>query len=213
MTSIFFVVIINISLCIYIQRKADGFIMTHEGNKIIAVDFDGTLCEDAWPNIGPTKDDVINKLLAEQQNGAKVILWTCREGQMLTDAIKWSYDKGIVFDSINESLPEEIGRWGNRPRKVGADEYWDDKAVNINYQPEISTYQDNPTAGCIYRHFKGNLYKIDGVYKHTETADTLVAYSDLAGEKHWVRPLPMFFDMVDHNGCKVPRFAKMEDKT
>jgi hypothetical protein len=99
--------------------------------KTIAVDFDGTLCNDNYPGIGPPKQHIIDKLLYEQLNGAKIILWTCREGQLLVDAVKWCYDQGIVFDSINESLPEEIGRWGNMPRKVGATEYWDDRAINV----------------------------------------------------------------------------------
>ena len=100
--------------------------------KIIAVDFDGTLCKSDYPNIGKPIQSVIDKLLYEQLNGAKIILWTCREGELLTQAVKWCYEQGIVFDSINESLPEEIGKWGTRPRKIGADIYIDDKAVNIN---------------------------------------------------------------------------------
>lgn len=86
-------------------------------NKIIAIDFDGTLCENKYPDI-------------EKLKGAKVILWTCREGELLTQAVEWCYEHGIVSDSINESLPEEIGKWGTRPRKIGATEYWDDKAIN-----------------------------------------------------------------------------------
>lgn len=46
--------------------------------KIIAVDFDGCLCENAWPDIGDDNPQVVRALLEEQKQGAKLILWTCR---------------------------------------------------------------------------------------------------------------------------------------
>lgn len=100
-------------------------------SKIIAVDFDGTLCENKYPKIGKPRYDIMLKLMKEQGKGSKIILWTCREGQLLVEAVKWCYEFGIVFDSINESLPEQIGQYGTMPRKIGADEYWDDKAVKV----------------------------------------------------------------------------------
>lgn len=98
--------------------------------KIIAVDFDGTLCKSNYPDLGEPIQFVIDKLIFEQLNGAKIILWTCREGEHLVSAVKWCYEQGIIFDSINESLPSEIGKWGTMPRKIAATEYWDDRAVN-----------------------------------------------------------------------------------
>ena len=46
--------------------------------KIIAVDFDGCLCENKWPNIGKAHEQVIHELIRQQADGAKVILWPCR---------------------------------------------------------------------------------------------------------------------------------------
>ena len=100
--------------------------------KVIAVDFDGTLCESRWPEIGEPKRDVIARLKAEQAAGAKVILWTCRTGKLLQDAVVFCETQGIHPDAINENLPDRIAAYGSESRKVSADEYWDDRAVLIN---------------------------------------------------------------------------------
>lgn len=98
-------------------------------NKIIAVDFDGTLCENKYPEIGAPRLDVIEKLLKEQRAGAQTILWTCRSGEDLVAAIYWCLDHGITFEAINENLKSSIEHFGGDSRKIYADEYWDDKAV------------------------------------------------------------------------------------
>lgn len=97
--------------------------------KAIAVDFDGCLCSDAWPEIGAPNWDVIIRARQEQQAGAGLILWTCREGELLNQAVEACARWGLQFDAINESLPEWVEFYGNQPRKVGATEYWDDKGV------------------------------------------------------------------------------------
>lgn len=99
--------------------------------KAIAVDFDGCLCSDAWPEIGAPNWDVIIRARQEQQAGAGLILWTCREGELLNQAVEACARWGLQFDAINESLPEWVEFYGNRPRKVGATEYWDDKGVSM----------------------------------------------------------------------------------
>ena len=96
---------------------------------IIAVDFDGTLCENAWPGIGPARAGVIDDVLEQQMTGAKLILWTTRRGEKLEEAVKWCAARGIAFDAVNENLSEVIERFGGDTRKVFADEYLDDKAV------------------------------------------------------------------------------------
>lgn len=96
---------------------------------IIAVDFDGTLCENAWPGIGEARAGVIDYVLGQQATGAKLILWTNRRGERLDEAVKWCAARGIAFDAVNENLPEVIDRFGGDTRKVYADEYLEDKAV------------------------------------------------------------------------------------
>lgn len=98
-------------------------------SKIIAVDFDGTLCEHRYPNIGKPNANIIYNILQEQANGAKIILWTCREGKYLDEAVEWCKQWGISFDAVNDNLSETKESFGGNPRKVCATEYWDDRAV------------------------------------------------------------------------------------
>ncbi len=99
--------------------------------KIIAVDFDGTLCENAWPEIGEPRRAVIDYILAEQRKGARLILWTNRSGASLNAAVKWSAGQGIVFDAVNENLPDMIEYFGSDCRKIFANEYIDDRAIPL----------------------------------------------------------------------------------
>ena len=106
--------------------------------KVIAVDFDGTLFENAWPGIGAPRANVIAAALREQQNGAALILWTCRTGEALRAALKACEAQGLHFDAVNDSLPEWKDSFDGDPRKIGATEYWDDRAVNPNWLRKMS---------------------------------------------------------------------------
>lgn len=95
---------------------------------VIAVDFDGTLCENKWPDIGMPNRHLIAYLRCEQEcKGTKVILWTCRHGRKLKQAVKWCKDHGLIFDAVNKNLPEVIKHFGSDTRKIFAHEYIDDK--------------------------------------------------------------------------------------
>ena len=96
--------------------------------KLIAVDFDGTLCENAYPAIGKPMQSTVDALRAEIAAGAKWILWTCREGDELIVAVHWCHEHELYPNAVNENLPERTAFYGNDCRKVGADEYWDDRA-------------------------------------------------------------------------------------
>ena len=109
--------------------------------KIIAVDFDGCLCENKWPEIGSPNWGAINELIRRKAEGDKVILWTCRADKMLEEAVLWCCNRGLKFDAVNDNLPENKEHFGNNCRKVFANEYWDDRAV-----PVIAGY---PLAGRI----------------------------------------------------------------
>ncbi len=98
---------------------------------IIAVDFDGTLCENKWPEIGIPNEELIEYLKKRQANGEKLILWTNRVGDRLDEAVKWSAEKGLIFDAVNDNLPEIVEAFGTNCRKIFANEYIDDRNRSI----------------------------------------------------------------------------------
>lgn len=99
--------------------------------KVYAVDFDGTLCTNAYPKIGQPKYKLIDYIKTLKAQGNKIILWTCRSGKLLEEAVSWCEEQGLVFDAVNENLPESIEKYGNDSRKISADKYIDDKSIDI----------------------------------------------------------------------------------
>lgn len=100
-------------------------------NKIIAVDFDGTLCANCYPDIGSAKERLIDFLkIRKNKYGDKIILWTCRVGKHLDDAVAWCNEHGLYFDAVNENLPEIIEKFGGDTRKIFANYYIDDGVID-----------------------------------------------------------------------------------
>lgn len=97
-------------------------------NVIIAVDFDGILCHGNWPDIGEPNIRLINKLLKLQRKGYKIILWICREGEPLHQAIECCKEFNLLFDAINDNLPEIKELYGNNSRKISCDIYINDRS-------------------------------------------------------------------------------------
>ena len=98
---------------------------------IIAVDFDGTLVEDMFPEIGRPIERTWELMREAQANGAKIILWTSRDNQRLKEAVEFCTERGFHFDAINSNLDECQILFNNDTRKVYANEYWDDKAISF----------------------------------------------------------------------------------
>jgi len=101
-----------------------------------AVDFDGTLCADRYPEIGEPKAAVIRFVKRLRQRGNKLILWTCRSGADLAAAVEWCTAQGITFDAVNDNLPENIAKYNNNCRKVNADYYIDDRNFPLSWKRE-----------------------------------------------------------------------------
>lgn len=94
--------------------------------EVYSVDFDGYLCEEAWPEIGAPHYQIIEHFVNLRACGNKLILNTCREGELLEQAKVWCAEHGLVFDAYNENLPERKERYGSDCRKISADYYCDD---------------------------------------------------------------------------------------
>ena len=94
----------------------------------IAVDFDGTIVEHKYPEIGKEKLFAFETLLTMQKRGFKIILWTVRSGERLEEAVEFCRDKGLEFYAVNKNYPEEVID-ENFERKIEADIYIDDRNV------------------------------------------------------------------------------------
>lgn len=97
--------------------------------KIVAVDFDGTLVMDQYPMIGLPYNDLFCLCKKLKTLGVKIVLWTCRDGEFLKDAVEFCAANGLEFDAVNQNIPEVQELYGGDTRKVFADVYIDDKAV------------------------------------------------------------------------------------
>ena len=93
---------------------------------IIAVDYDGTLFDGNKLNVR-----LIAQLRNAQRSGDTVILWTCREGKTLAEALDTLYRAGFRPSLINSNAPETIRRLHHDSRKIFADIYIDDKAATL----------------------------------------------------------------------------------
>ncbi len=102
-----------------------------EYRRIVAVDFDGTLAVTKFPEIIKPIPKMIRYCKQLQRGGAILILYTCRKGKDLQDAVEWCEGQGLVFDYVNENTAENLANYGDEDtRKIFAHAYIDDKAIN-----------------------------------------------------------------------------------
>ena len=117
---------------------------------VIAVDFDGTIVEHRYPEIGeeiPFAIDTLKMLIADRH---KVILYTMRNGKLLDEAVRWCSDRGVEFYAINSDVPNDFvsDRDKNFSSKVNADYFIDDR--NIGGLPDWTTIYKIITRGLTF---------------------------------------------------------------
>lgn len=93
---------------------------------IYAIDFDGTIVENKFPEIGEIKPEAKEFILKLQEHGDKWILYTMREGHYLDEALEFLCNLNLDPAAVNNNLLEMCEFYGNNPRKVYADVYIDD---------------------------------------------------------------------------------------
>ena len=94
---------------------------------IIAIDFDGTLCNSQYPALGRPMPGATKVMQELKDAGHYLIIWTCRTGDHLRDAINWLLEHQIPFDRVNDHSPENVAIYGEGGQKIYADVYIDDK--------------------------------------------------------------------------------------
>lgn len=107
--------------------------------KVIAIDYDNTIVNNCYPESGVLKPNVKKALNKLKKNGYQLILWTCRSGDALENAIKLIKEENLPFDFINENDPDDINKFiecyknktkiGKSP-KIYYDVLIDDKSLN-----------------------------------------------------------------------------------
>lgn len=127
--------------------------MFDENSKTIAVDFDGTIVEHAYPEIGKEMLFAFETLKALQAKGHKLILWTFRDGRYLDEAVDFCKERGIEFYAVNRSYPEEDFDL-SISRKINCDFFIDDR--NLGGFPGWSDVWQSlhPESGEFYHKLK-----------------------------------------------------------
>lgn len=100
---------------------------------IVAVDFDGVLCEDEFPAIGREVPQMVAAVRRVRGAGHELVLWTSRTGERLQEALEWCRRRGVEFDAVNDQAPSNAAQYGalypQGTRKVYADVYVDDHSL------------------------------------------------------------------------------------
>jgi hydroxymethylpyrimidine pyrophosphatase-like HAD family hydrolase len=104
---------------------------------IVAIDFDGTIVDHRYPDVGPEVPGAIRWMKSLQEAGAKLILWTMRDGETLAEAVAFCRGKGVEFWDVNANPGQRS--WTQSP-KVYAHIYIDDAAFGC-------PLRENPRAG------------------------------------------------------------------
>ena len=124
----------------------------------IAVDFDGTIVEHRYPEIGEEVPFAIETLKMLIKDRHKLILWSVREGELLDEAVEWCKQRGVEFYAVNRDYPEEEKENNNHfSRKLKADLFIDDR--NVGGLPDWGEIYRMVTDNVTYKQIVRNAIK------------------------------------------------------
>lgn len=134
----------------------------------IAIDFDGTIVEHRYPEIGREVPFAIDTLKMLAKEGHRLILWSVREGELLDDAVAWCRERGLEFYAVNKDFPEETPQHDNFSRKLKADLFIDDRNVG-----------GLPDWGLIYRMVTERKSYREALYENND------AHTEIQKKRKW----------------------------
>lgn len=117
----------------------------------IALDFDGTVVEHRYPAIGKERPFAVATIKRLIEEGHYFILWTCREGRLLEEAVDWCKERGINFYAINKGYEEEKNTDSHFSRKPKVDMFIDDR--NVGGLPDWGVIYQLISRGITYEQF------------------------------------------------------------
>lgn len=100
--------------------------------QLFAIDLDGTIVEESFPEIGQLKPHAIRVMKRIKENGGKIAIWTSRSTSQAGKVQKFLAENNIPYDVYNEPFPEIKEKYEATSRKVFADIYIDDRAYGVN---------------------------------------------------------------------------------
>ena len=113
-------------------RDTQEYFEKHNRRYVFCVDFDHTLCDSNYPDCGDEIKPICDyiRYIAKSQY-SEMILWTCRTGDTLIDAIKWCKEHGMWFDEVNRQGYFDEMQF-TESRKVFCNTLIDDTNYNFN---------------------------------------------------------------------------------
>lgn len=146
---------------------------------IIAVDFDGILCENKFPDIGRPHYEMVSFVRQLIDEGHEVVLWTSRTGDRLDEAVDWCGDRGLHFCAVNENAPSNLAQYLSEyptpSPKIYADLYLEDRCPwFIRYEQNYRSdprYHDIPTMDRLIDHTRKSINKLEDKRRRREERD------------------------------------------